>query len=325
MALGVLALSACAGPTQILSPVEQTSGLSREGAVANLATYKVASATSPNMRDVQRSEPNLPGLRILNPQELAAFNLAHPRNLPLQLDSRFAMPASASTTVHNNAGYEYNEYPGCEELDGLLANNSFYGGYQIYQDLFAPTMKAPRGCLEASNQYYNDSQWFAVYDFCDNGGTYVVVEQVNASFYSRFVRELNGSSVQQITDYSISYGPGQAPAAAGKCNKTSQCDAVAIYNYETNAFDVQWSRIEGGAGAYAEVGWINFEYYFFTGYCPTIPTMESTDIEVWEDAKDGFVAPNNYSFDNGQGVSNSCFPSPYTIDPVSPTSWTVNG
>ncbi len=270
----------------------------------------------------------------LNAAQLTHFNAFNPRRLVKSqaLAPTQSQPAPFTTDPRADAdGYGFDEYYNGQHFEGVTAYNTLWtsiiipGGTDGYgtRALYAPTMKPPRSCLEVSNQYLNGSQYVAVYDFCENGGQYVVSKQASSEFSQTYIRSYYGNpqaGIQTVLEYSKSFDPYVVTACP---TYSAQCDVAAIYNYITNRYDVLYARNEGNTNGVTQ-GWDQIETHFEAGFCPLHPDIYAIEINLYDaNSHQDVPGTTSNSYRVTPYLSDGCFARGiYQFNPYAPnTSW----
>lgn len=202
-----------------------------------------------------------------------------------------------------------------------------WGGHDV--SVYAPTMMPPGGtCLEVTQVYHRESdgsttgKFFGIWDWCESGedGEFDVFDQQVTTWTNRYVRTYQGKPM-----YAVSIVTPNTGSTMG------QCWYANIYDYLAGGWVQKLARCGQPQHGWGNTGWTMWESVFLTnGACPTLPSIRSLDIMLY-DPNSGTPTPfTNWPSDNVQlGPYGTCWPSgPYTfvspVPGVAANSWRGN-
>jgi hypothetical protein len=138
----------------------------------------------------------------------------------------------------------------------ILANDP--NGNATYNVVFKDTTKAPGGnCFESGTGHWSNLNAFYVFDFCDSGGTFVVVKPISSLFHKyEQGNDAAGTATYTVQNYQGSDGNWYA----------------LLYNYNTSSWEQLYEE-SGSVNAGFTYGWSFSEYYnepSSSGYCQVI-------------------------------------------------------
>jgi len=154
--------------------------------------------------------------------------------------------------------------------------------------LYAPTVLPPGGtCIEATtiHEWYplnpHDRRYQAWYNWCGTTGWGGFESMADTAFSNNYLRVLGSDTVLSIT-----------VSTPDTANPHGACWYGYLYNYTLGGWEQKYSSCGSGttsspSGDNGNDGWTAWEsWYLFGGYssgfCPYVPSIFSTDIELLE-------------------------------------------
>lgn len=215
--------------------------------------------------------------RFAVPDTTPHLNVADPANpnhgkvkLPTRARKGFPVPGEADFGAFineivpegtNPGGYAYQEVNTSVSLPAAPPDRFLY----------APTLQAPNMArLEAVTTYWRragegtTTKAFGVYDHkCGTGSgcPWVVFKFIDRTFLDTYTRGCTAGSCYEVI-----------------VQKYSDGWRVYLFNYNTFLYELQVTRPHDPTALV--IGWNAWES-FFGGTCPTLPRLESLDLEVW--------------------------------------------
>jgi hypothetical protein len=210
---------------------------------------------------------------------------------------------------HSDVGVTFsggNRYTGIYSIHSVYTPNeqlnmTFPAGQSGQELLYSPTTKMPDGgCLENGTYYLSvdPAQTFAgfyIFDFCGTGG-FAYFHDIDAAFHRAYVRNLNDVPsyvVQELADRRVL--------------TANTVWTTYLYNFASSRWDAVF-REAGRTGGLA--GWSIFESYYLPGQCPSLPTMQARQIQLY-DPQRGWIhvtaSMPDTSVDTGGGGTLDCF------------------
>lgn len=196
----------------------------------------------------------------LSQQQLDALNrqmLAHGARGPARAGRAPHNVTTESPREHGAIGTNiYNQFAGVyatqsgwqgfKVADGNVILGRDPNGNFTYNVVFADTTKEPGGCFESGSGYWSYLSAFYVFDFCRNGGEFVVVKTFQTGPWFQYAQTFaDGTQTYTIENYRSADGT----------------DHALLFNRQTNAWEELYSEPSGATRTARTDGWSITEYY----------------------------------------------------------------
>jgi hypothetical protein len=206
-----------------------------------------------------------------------------------------------------------------------LALPTPWGGHNIY--VYAPTMMPPGGtCIEVTQVYRRlwggatTGKYFGLWDWCDSNPRFVVLDAQVTSWTNQYVRTYQGKPMYAVSIVTVNSG-----------STMGQCWYGLIYDFNAGGWVQRLQSCGMPLHGWGNTGWTMWESHHLTsGTCPTLPSIRSLDIMLYDPQSSTPVAFTSWPNDYVQlGPYGNCWPSgPYTFSSPVPglatNSWRGN-
>jgi hypothetical protein len=268
----------------------------------------------------------------VTPAPIAAPALSNPVAVPVLLAAQPAPPLAPASTPAPGALADFTNsstrstrsidadqggqagYLGISgEYFGAYANQSMYDASAIQLNdmspLYAPTLRAPKSCLEVTTIYFQGQNQIGIWDFCQatTAQSFSKIISADAAWKSAHLRNFGDGipayTVEQSVDASTTW-------------------RALIFNYSTGA----WEDVFDAVGVANSVGWDIFEtHYEGEQTCPALPQITSSNIQLMQRGV-GWASINQIAGVIPVASSGECFggaTKAYSLSQPSASSWRV--